>query len=66
MKVFAGIVIVCATIGALLGGLMQTGNASEQITGASLISGGVLSLLLSCVVWLLVDIRTAVERKAQP
>jgi len=65
MKGLAIFVLVLAVLGVLIGFLMFTGNRADQADGMALIGSGFMSILLSCVVIALADIRTCLLANTQ-
>jgi hypothetical protein len=57
MKVFAICMVVLACLGVLIGLLMLTGGPTVQSGGMVLVGAGFMSILLSCAVIALADIR---------
>jgi hypothetical protein len=65
MKGFAIFVLVLAVLGVLIGFLMLTGNRADQADGMALIGSGFMSILLSCAVIALADIRKCLLANTQ-
>jgi hypothetical protein len=64
MKIFAQIVLVISILSTVLGCiLLLSPHASDTEIGTRFLNSGLLSLFPCCIIILLADIRTALDKK---